>query len=157
MSPGQIQQLDYVDAIITETLRLYPPVPKNIKWSVKDDVLPDGTRVNGSSWVAHCPYTMGRMESLWGPDAHRFDPCRHLGPAKTRHPSPYTFTAFHAGPRICPGQQLAYIEAKYILVKLVMNYHVEVINPCDVVPAQDLLTLAMKNGLKLKLTRRQRC
>ena len=102
--------------------------------------------------MAHCPYTMGRMECYWGTNAHRFDPSRHLNKPR---PSPYILTAFHAGPRICLGQQLAYTEAKYVLVKLVLNFYIEVVDQSEVVPVQDLLTLAMKDGVKVKLTPRR--
>ena len=51
---------------------------------------------------------MGRKESIWGADAAAFDPERWLtgGPL----PSPFKFPAFQAGPRVCLGQTMAYLE-----------------------------------------------
>jgi len=39
-----IQRLNYTHAVMMETLRLYPSVPKEAKYCYKDDVLPDGTK-----------------------------------------------------------------------------------------------------------------
>jgi cytochrome P450 len=59
------QALEYTHAVVTETLRLYPAVPKEIKWVEKDDVLPDGTRVFAHTWVCFSAYAMGRFPQLW--------------------------------------------------------------------------------------------
>jgi hypothetical protein len=72
-------------------------------------------------FISFLPYLMGRSEALWGEDAAVFRPERHLatvegeGGVKRRvfkPPNPFVFTAFQAGPRVCMGQQLAYMEMK---------------------------------------------
>jgi len=67
---------------------------------------------------------MGRMPHLWGQDSHHFKPSRHIDPTTgsfIKH-SPYLFTAFNAGPRLCLGQRLAHVEAKCLLAKLITKY-----------------------------------
>mmetsp|Transcript_48017 Transcript_48017/g.134108 ORF Transcript_48017/g.134108 Transcript_48017/m.134108 type:complete len:220 (-) Transcript_48017:106-765(-) len=43
----QIGEMRYMHAVTMEVLRLHPSVPKDVKFAIKDDVLPDGTKVSG--------------------------------------------------------------------------------------------------------------
>ncbi|KAD4178080.1 hypothetical protein E3N88_26671 [Mikania micrantha] len=73
-----LQNLNYLHAALTETMRLYPAVPMDPKICFGDDVLPDGYSVKKGDMVTYMPYAMGRMEFLWGNDAHQFKPERWL-------------------------------------------------------------------------------
>lgn len=59
-----------------------------------DDVLPDGTKVKAGGMVTYVPYSMGRMEYNWGPDASSFKPERWLKDGFFQNASPFKFTAF---------------------------------------------------------------
>ncbi|KAF9163796.1 hypothetical protein DFQ26_002129 [Actinomortierella ambigua] len=76
-----IQELPYAKAVFYETLRLYPPVPKNAKMVASDDVLPNGVRVKKGDFIGYSNYIMGRSPKIWGEDAHRFYPERWLSGA----------------------------------------------------------------------------
>lgn len=65
--------------------------PKGI---LEDDVLPDGTKVKAGGMVTYVPYSMGRMEYNWGPDAASFNPDRWLKDGVFQNASPFKFTAF---------------------------------------------------------------
>ncbi|KAF8959368.1 cytochrome P450 [Flammula alnicola] len=74
-----------------------------------------------------CYYTvinMHRRTDLWGPDALKFDPDRFLDERLHKYlaPNPYIFCPFNAGPRICLGQQFAYHEATFYLVRLLQQF-----------------------------------
>lgn len=149
----RIQRLDYGAAVVTEVLRLFPSVPKEGKWCYRDDVLPDGTHVQGRSWVLFVPYVMGRLEALWA-DPQAFKPERHLGRPK---PSPFIFTAFQGGPRICLGQNLAYMQLQYGLALLLLAFDIEAVDGAKeggVVMVQKSPTLPMRDGVRVRLTLR---
>lgn len=61
---------------------------------MNDDILPDGTKVKAGGMVTYVPYSMGRMEYNWGPDAKEFKPERWLKDGFFQNASPFKFTAF---------------------------------------------------------------
>jgi hypothetical protein len=114
-----IRKAKYIDAVIRETIRLYSPVPLDAKKAAADDVMPDGTFV-GKGWVVvYSPYAMARDTEFWGPDASEWRPSRWMqGELATKEPSPFVYTMFQAGPRICLGKDLALLEAKSCVAML---------------------------------------
>ncbi|PRQ59915.1 putative abieta-7,13-dien-18-ol hydroxylase [Rosa chinensis] len=66
---------------------------------------------------------MGRMKFLWGDDAEEFRPERWLDhKGLFEQESPFKFTAFQAGPRICLGKEFAYRQMKIFSAILLGNY-----------------------------------
>ncbi|XP_039014672.1 cytochrome P450 86B1-like [Hibiscus syriacus] len=66
--PEEIKKMDYLQAALSEALRLYPSVPVDHKEAVEDDVFPDGTVLKKGTNVVYAIYAMGRMETIWGKD-----------------------------------------------------------------------------------------
>jgi fatty acid omega-hydroxylase len=60
----ELNNMVYLQAALSETLRLFPPIPMEMKQAIEDDVLPDGTFVRKGSRVYFSIYAMGRMESI---------------------------------------------------------------------------------------------
>ncbi|XP_020255567.1 cytochrome P450 704C1-like [Asparagus officinalis] len=97
-----VDKMQYLHATITETLRLFPSVPLDSKVCFSDDTLPDGFDTEKGDVVFYMPYAMGRLTYLWGEDAEVFRPDRWIDANGYFQPeSPFKFTAFQAGPRIC--------------------------------------------------------
>ena len=97
--------------------------------------LPAGTR------IACLTRQVGR------PDVpERFDPDRWLANGH----DPKTFLAFGAGPRFCPGRNLAFLEGKTALAMLARNFDWELVGP----PPREKLGFTMgPHGLRVKLRR----
>ncbi|KAL0644433.1 hypothetical protein Bca4012_042723 [Brassica carinata] len=76
--PTDREKLVYLHAALSESMRLYPPVPFNHKCPSKSDVLPSGHRVEAESKIVICIYALGRMRSVWGEDASKFKPERWI-------------------------------------------------------------------------------
>ncbi|XP_024192623.1 cytochrome P450 704B1 isoform X2 [Rosa chinensis] len=153
MNYDSLGRLYYLHAVITETLRLYPAVPQDPKGILEDDVLPDGTKVRAGGMVTYVPYSMGRMEYNWGADAASFKPERWLNDGYFLNASPFKFTAFQAGPRICLGKDSAYLQMKMVLA-ILCRFFTFTLVPGHPVEYRMMTILSMKHGLKLTVARR---
>ncbi|KAH9567617.1 hypothetical protein CY35_03G035300 [Sphagnum magellanicum] len=146
----ELKQMHYLHAAVTESLRLYPPVPLDGKMALEDDVLPDGTRIPKRTGVMYHPYAMGRMEKLWGADCLEFKPERWLKDGVFVPESPYKFAVFHAGPRVCLGKDFAMLQMKLVAAGLLTQFTFSV--PENFKPTYALsLTMPIKNGLPVRV------
>lgn len=131
----KIRSLRYVHAVINETLRLFPPVPLNVRETRENGVvLPpsDSTYPSSSSLPIYVPggtvitylsILTHRNKALWGDDADVFDPDRWLDDRLKRFTqNPMMYMPFSGGPRICIGQNYARNEATYFLVRLLQQF-----------------------------------
>ena len=156
--PLEFEELDklvYLKAALSETLRLYPSVPEDSKHVVADDVLPDGTFVPAGSSITYSIYSTGRMKFIWGEDCMEFRPERWLTADGKRFDSQdsFKFVAFNAGPRICLGKDLAYLQMKSIAASVLLRHRLAVAKGHRVEQKMSL-TLFMKHGLMVNLHRR---
>jgi fatty acid omega-hydroxylase len=148
----ELDRLVYLKAALSETLRLYPSVPEDSKHVVADDYLPDGTFVPAGSSITYSIYSAGRMKTVWGEDCLEFRPERWLSDDGTKfvqHDS-YRFVAFNAGPRICLGKDLAYLQMKNIAGSVLLRHRLAVA-PGHRVEQKMSLTLFMKDGLRMEV------
>ncbi|XP_047085597.1 cytochrome P450 94B3-like [Lolium rigidum] len=151
----ELREMHYLHAAITESMRLHTPVPVNRVYAQAADVLPDGTAVGAGWFVTYNSYAMGRMESVWGEDARAYRPERWLDPAEGtfRPESPFRFSVFHAGPRICLGKEMAYIQMKSIVACVLEEFKLEVKHMYR--PRQmPSITLRMADGLPVTVKAR---
>ncbi|KAI1761905.1 cytochrome P450 [Hypoxylon sp. FL1150] len=128
-----LRNLPYLNATISEGLRLCPPIP----WVLPRRVPPGGDTVCGKWLPGGTPvsiqaYTMNRDPALF----HRptsFLPERWLPAAGTDTNSPFlndqrqAIQPFSVGPRSCMGQHLAWAEMRLILSKLLWNFDFEAV------------------------------
>ncbi|WZY77396.1 hypothetical protein YC2023_023780 [Brassica napus] len=151
----EVDRLVYLKAALSETLRLYPSVPEDSKHVVNDDILPDGTFVPAGSSVTYSIYAAGRMKTTWGEDCLEFKPERWISPddGKFVNHDQYRFVAFNAGPRICLGKDLAYLQMKTIAAAVLLRHRLTVAAGHKVEQKMSL-TLFMKNGLMVNVHKR---
>ena len=150
-----LKEMNYLHAALSETMRLYPPVPYSATTSSSEDVLPDGTRVREGDFVTYFAYGMGRTKEIWGEDCREFKPERWLNDGGVFQPeSPFKYPIFHAGPRSCLGKEMAYIQMKSVAVTLIENFMVEVVGDGRRPEVLLSLTLRMKGGLPVIIKER---
>ncbi|KAI1490318.1 cytochrome P450 [Biscogniauxia mediterranea] len=139
--------LPYTMAVFYEALRLYPPIPFEIKECEKATTLPDGTFLPEGSVVLWCPWAMNRSRISWGDDADAFRPDRWLTEdGKLISKTASEFPVFNGGVRTCLGKRMAELIAVQVIAKVVQMF--------DFMPAYDgervsksSLTLPMQGGL----------
>ncbi|XP_052176199.1 cytochrome P450 94B3-like [Diospyros lotus] len=154
-----LKRMDFLKACLCESMRLYPPVAWDSKHAAAaSDVLPDGTPVYEGDRVTYFPYAMGRMEELWGKDRFEFRPDRWFDErgkdgSRLKPVSPYKFPVFQAGPRVCLGKEMAFIQMKYVVASVLRRFELTPVqlNRPVYVP---LLTAYMAGGLKMRVKRR---
>lgn len=151
ISFSALQSMKYLEALCMEVLRLYPSVPKEAKHAYGPDTLPDGTEIRGGELVAFAPYIMGRDPTLWE-EPLKFKPERFFNTTK---PSPFVFTAFQAGPRVCLGQNLAILEMKCVLARVLSTFTARLAQDRKTVTYRNSITLPIKDGLKVSLVQRR--
>ncbi|KAG0592034.1 hypothetical protein M758_1G201300 [Ceratodon purpureus] len=154
LTHDNLGRMQYLHAALSECLRLHPPVPRDGKTVLADDVLPDGTVVKKGNIVQYVPYSMARMPFLWGSDAQELKPERWLKDGVFQSVSPFKFTTFQAGPRICLGRDSAYLQLKVTLA-LIIHFFTFQLVPGQEITYTSSLVMPMKNGVKVTMSPRQ--
>ncbi|PKI63579.1 hypothetical protein CRG98_016023 [Punica granatum] len=94
------------------------------------------------------------MEKIWGKDCLEYKPERWLEDGLFRQESPFRYPIFHAGPRMCLGKDMAYIQMKSIAALMIERFVIEA-RDNRMCPEKALsLTLIMKGGLPVKVRER---
>ncbi|KAM7529949.1 hypothetical protein LguiB_033359 [Lonicera macranthoides] len=150
----ELREMHYLHAAISEALRLYPPVAVDTKACQEDDVMPDGTFVGKDWFVTYHTYAMGRMENIWGKDWSEFRPDRWIGDGGFEPENPFRFPVFHAGPRMCLGKDMAYIQMKSIAASVIERFKINVQDKNECPEHVLSLTLRMKDGLLVTVKER---
>lgn len=70
--------MPYLNAVVKETLRVYPPVAIMFRISKVADVWPSGVTIPAGTLIPIFPSVLHQTASFWGEDAHQFRPERWL-------------------------------------------------------------------------------
>ncbi|KAJ3679449.1 hypothetical protein LUZ60_017460 [Juncus effusus] len=154
----ELREMNYLHAAITESVRFFPPVPLDRQSCKEDDILPDGTFVGKGWFVMYSAYAMGRSEKIWGKDCLEFKPERWLDEDGIFKPeSPFGYPVFHAGPRMCLGKEMAYIQMKSIVTCILERFQIKVLKKEKIQEHVQSLTLSLKikGGLPVELSKRE--
>jgi cytochrome P450 len=146
-----VRQLDYTDRVLSEAMRLYPPVYTLFR-TAKEPVdlggyrLPQGSLLMLPQWAIH-------RDSRWYDDPDTFDPDRWKPARRNERPS-YSYFPFGAGPRSCIGKQLSLLEAKFIIGTVAQDYHLDLESTAsfDFLPT---LTLHPADPVEMSIRERQ--
>ncbi|KAI8972453.1 cytochrome P450 [Trametes punicea] len=141
----ELMALPYLDMVVRETLRLYPPVPETIRIATKDDFIPldrpfrdldgrlqDHVKITKGSAIVIPIKALNRYKPIWGADAHEFRPERWERPPEAISSIPGVWghvMTFLGGPRACIGYRFSIVEMKALLFTLVRAFEFELAVP----------------------------
>lgn len=147
MSFDSLQKLEYMDKVISEVLRILPPVWAISREAKSDDYI-DGYHIPKGCIVTVAPYYLHHRSDIW-PDPQRFDPERFNEEEVKKRPK-HTYHPFGLGPRTCIAETFARIEMKTFLALFLrrFSFEMETTNPLEMLAT---VTLRPKYGLFLKL------
>ncbi|KAJ7292658.1 cytochrome P450 [Mycena rebaudengoi] len=154
-----------LNALLKETLRMYPAAPYLERAAARDAVIPleyavttpAGARISQlpvqkGQFIAVAVAAYQRLEAIWGADADEFKPSRWLSgnPSKGQSLGPYAnLLAFSGGYRVCAGWRFSVLEMQVILAELVAGFSFKLPDDCTVKPLYAGLLVPITNeGVK---------
>lgn len=142
--------MKYLERVILESLRMYPPVPiiarklnQDVQLASENYMLPAG-----------CTVVIGTIKIHRRPDIYPnpdvFDPDNFL-PERTQSRHYYSFIPFSAGPRSCVGRKYAMIKLKILLSTILRAYRVRSSVPQSDYKLQADIILKRTDGFRLEI------
>ncbi|KAG8871384.1 hypothetical protein FRB98_000821 [Tulasnella sp. 332] len=117
-----MKSLVYLRAVLNETMRLFPPVPFSFRVPKSSTVIPTRSGplfIPRADWqIMYSVPSIHRRKDLWGEDADDFIPSRWLGSRGKGVSELPQFIPFSAGPRVCLGQEFAWNQMSFVMVRL---------------------------------------
>ncbi|KAI8608638.1 cytochrome P450, partial [Chytriomyces sp. MP71] len=148
----QVSQLDYIERVIKETLRMHAPVRSVGKMACQDTVVPGNYKIAEGTRVQIAVDAMHHNPAVFAnPDV--FDPDRWL-PENEAKRSQYSWMPFSTGARGCIGRQFAMQEAKIGLAVMLRRFKFTTIDPSKVSYDPKCPTTLPVN-LWMKITKRE--
>ena len=147
---ADVPALRFTDAVIRESMRLYPPVYAIGREALEDCVIagwvvPRGAQVLMPQWTVH-------RDPRWFSDPEAFLPERWLDGLADRLPR-FAYFPFGGGARVCVGNHFATLEAILVLATLMQHLDVRA-DPGFRLTLSPSVTLRPRRGVQLDLRRR---
>jgi cytochrome P450 len=140
-----LDAMPLLDAVLSESLRLFPPAWMLERRAAVDDVI-GGFAIPAGSTVILAPYLTHRHPDFW-PNPEGFDPGRWGGAGASRPRTAYF--PFGAGPRQCIGGAFAQLEAKLVLATLLQQVEIDLVPGERATPAP-YVTLTAGRGVRVR-------
>jgi len=123
---ADVPDLSYTDRVLTESMRLYPPVYRVLRETREPVTLGGyefdaGTRLTLPQWLVH-------RDARWYDDPHAFRPDRWTDAFEASLPD-YAYFPFGGGPRRCIGMRFATLEATLVLATIAQEYRLDLADP----------------------------
>ena len=110
----QVSQLTYIQQILKESLRLWPPAPAYSVSPMKDERIGGQYDIKKRTFVTILTLALHRDPKVWGPHPDAFDPENFSREAEAKRPL-NAWKPFGNGPRACIGRGFAMHEAALAL------------------------------------------
>ncbi|XP_066039997.1 thromboxane-A synthase isoform X2 [Chamaea fasciata] len=147
-----VQELPYLDMVIAETLRMYPPAFRFTREAAKDCVVL-GQHIPAGAVIETAVGHLHHNPEFW-PEPEKFIPERFTEEAKKeRHP--FAYLPFGAGPRGCIGMKMGLLETKMTLLRILQKFKFKTCSETEIpLQLKSKATLGPKNGVYIMLESR---
>ncbi|XP_014488275.1 PREDICTED: cytochrome P450 9e2-like [Dinoponera quadriceps] len=162
ISYESVSKMTYMDMVVSETLRKYPPEIFIDRICVKNYKLPPAkpgcksviVESNSMIWVS--VYAL-HNDPKYFPNPSKFDPERFSDENKDNI-MPYTYMPFGLGPRMCIGNRFALMETKLLVANLLHKFVFKATEKTveSVVFDEKQFTLQPKSGFWIALEKREK-
>ncbi|KAL5743454.1 hypothetical protein ACOSQ2_026570 [Xanthoceras sorbifolium] len=113
-----LDNLEYLDMVIKETLRLHPVLPLLLPRESREDCMVNGFHIPKKSHIVINAWAIGRDSSVWN-NPEKFLPERFVGCDIDFHGRNFQFLPFGSGRRSCPGIQMGLTMVRLVIAQLV--------------------------------------
>ncbi|XP_047112873.1 cytochrome P450 4d2-like isoform X3 [Schistocerca piceifrons] len=121
---SDLAQLKVTEAVIKESLRLFPAVPVAPVFASEDIPLSDGRYVAPRGSVVFVFLNLLHRQPALFPDPDKFEPRRFLEGGVAGALFPYSFLPFGAGSRLCVGARFAMLVMKTTLAMVMRQFRI---------------------------------
>ena len=146
-----IKGLAYLDAVINESMRLTPPVPRTVRIASKSSYI-DGLYVPKGTLLPISNRSINMDPDVWGADADDFKPERWFN-LPEKYDRTFSMITFIAGAHACIGRTMSYLEMKAVICILVSTFRFEPISKEQSPIMDTLITMKPQGGLPLKVSK----
>ncbi|XP_066257307.1 probable cytochrome P450 6a13 [Euwallacea similis] len=122
LSYEALMDMKYLEQVIHEALRLFPPVPILPRECTKDYQVPGTDMIVEKGTTVHVPIWGIHMDPIYYPNPEVFDPDRFSDENITKRPD-FTFLPFGEGPRMCIGLRFGMLQTKLGITSLLRNFN----------------------------------
>jgi cytochrome P450 len=142
-----VPNLKYTEMIMTEAMRLYPPVWVMGRRSISGIKI-GGYYIPPKSIILLSQYAIHHDKRFY-PEPEKFNPERWTSEQAKSLPK-MAYFPFGGGPRLCIGEQFAWMEGILLIAAIAQKWKLRLV-PGHKVELQPLITLRPKHGMKMTL------
>jgi cytochrome P450 len=145
------REMPYLDMVLDEVLRLYPPAWIGPRRAVRDFEF-GGHSVSRGAYVNYCSWASHRLPEFF-PEPEAFVPERFTRERKAALPRG-AYVPFGGGRRICIGKRFGQIEVKLVATMLLQRLRLDAM-PGRTMTVRQMPTLSPRDGLRMRVLPRQ--
>lgn len=151
-----LSKMEYLDGVVRESLRLYPPAAGADRCNDKGDIVIKGTLIPKGFSVFIPIYAIQHDPEYWD-EPEEFRPQRFFKENRASIHS-VSWLPFGNGPRSCIGMRLALMEVKFALVRMLQEFTFETCAETEIPPVLNNTSLFISppNGVKLQVVPRKK-